>query len=247
MPNSAHLPKAGSHEKLVINLWRNSDGVIFTRNIEILDEVTRVRFTFGSDLQVSEIFTEAAVRALTDVLDDASQQSGMLSMPDLKIQLQGILLSGCRVIVTAAETGIEHIMVRFVKYYGRITSLFREGFSQKDSLAEDAVDHAVCALEQVYLPLRNFSYYLNDFIERFPDGLERQHLEALENIRKEINTLGYFTDLINHYVSSKEILSNERGGRTPPLQSGNVQQLIANANASARRKQIESEARQASG
>ncbi|MEM1371782.1 MAG: hypothetical protein AAGG72_06085 [Pseudomonadota bacterium] len=245
MRTPPQLPKAGSHEKLVINLWKNSDGVIFTRSVEILDEVTRVRFSFGSDLPVGSIFTQQAVCALTDVLDDASSQLGMLSMPDLKIQLEGILLSGCRVMVTATEVGVEHIMIRFVKYYGRVTSLFREDFSHRDSLSEDAVDHAVYALERVYLPLRNFSYYLNDFLERFPGALERQHIEALENIRGEINTLGYFTDLINHYVSSREILSNERGGEQPPLQGGHIEQLIADANAVVERKRIMEEVQQA--
>ena len=236
MRKSAHLPTVGSQEKLVINLWKNPDGMVFTRSVEIIDEVTRVRFSFGSDLEVESIFTPPAVRALLDVLDDAMQSSGMLSMPDMKIQLEGILLSGCRVMVTPNENGIEHVMIRFVKYYGRVTSLFKEGFSHRDSLSEDAVDHAVHALERVYLPLRNFSYYLTDFLQRFPDSLGKQHTDALKNINDEINTLGYFTDLINHYVSSREILAKERGGEPPPLHNGDLQQLIADASADAERK-----------
>lgn len=229
MREVAQLPRTGSQEKLIINLWRNPDGGIFTRSVEIVDQVTRVRFSFNSDLKIESIFKETAVRALTDVLNDALQKRGMLIMPDLKIQLEGILLSGCRVMVTATEAGIENIMIRFVKYYGRVTALFTEGFSHRDSLAEDAVDQAIDALERVYMPLRNFSYYLSDFLERFPHVLGKQRTEFLHNISKEISTLGYFTDLISHYVSSREIVSKQRGGAPPPVSSGNIEQFIADA------------------
>lgn len=229
MREVAQLPRTGSQEKLIINLWRNPDGVVFTRSVEIVDQITRVRFSFNSDLKIENIFKQTAVRALTDVLRDALDKRGMLIMPDLKIQLEGILLSGCRVMVTATESGIENIMIRFVKYYGRVTALFNEGFSHRDSLAEDAVDQAVDALERVYLPLRNFSYYLSDFLERFPHVLGKQRTEFLQNISKEISTLGYFTDLISHYVSSREIVSKHRGGAAPPVSTGNIEQLVSDA------------------
>lgn len=229
MRDLATLPKAGSQEKLIINLWKNPDGVIFARSVEIVDEVTRVRFSYTSDLKIESLFKEPAVRALLDVLKDATSGRGMLSMPDLKIQLEGILLSGCRVMVTATEQGIENIMIRFVKYYGRVTSLFNEGFSHRDSLAEDAVDQAVDALERVYLPLRNFSYYLSDFLHRFPSVLGKQRTDFLQNISKEISTLDYYTDLISHYVSSREIIAKKRGGSEPPPSTGNIENLLADA------------------
>lgn len=230
MRELAKLQKAGSHEKLVINLWKNPDGSVFTRSVEIVDEVSRVRFSFNNNQTIEDVFKKPAVQALMDVLQDALSKRGMLSMPDLKIQLEGILLSGCRVLVTATENGIENIMIRFVKYYGRVTSLFSDGFSHRDSLSEDAVDQAVHALERVYLPLRNFSYYLNDLLERFPDSLGKQRTEILQNVSKEIGTLGYFTDLISHYVSSREIIAKDRGGKTPPATSGNFDHLISDAN-----------------
>ena len=229
MRELAQLSKEGSQEKLIINLWKNSDGTVFTRSVEIVDDASRVRFSFNNDQQIGEIFKKPAVQALMDVLRDALGKRGMLSMPDLKIQLEGILLSGCRVMVTATKQGIENIMIRFVKYYGRVTALFSDGFSHRDSLSEDAVDQAVHALERVYLPLRNFSYYLNDLLERFPAALGKQRTDILQNISKEINTLGYFTDLISHYVSSREIISKERGGRSPPLSTGNIEHLVADA------------------
>ncbi len=239
MRELAQLPKEGSQEKLIINLWKNPDGVVFTRSVEIVDDVSRVRFSFNNGQQIGEVFKKPAVQALMDVLRDALGKRGMLSMPDLKIQLEGILLSGCRVMVTATEQGIENIMIRFVKYYGRVTSLFSEGFSHRDSLSEDAVDQAVHALERVYLPLRNFSYYLNDLLQRFPTTLGKQRTDILQNISKEINTLGYFTDLISHYVSSREIMSKERGSHAPPLSTGNIEQLVADANSAANAERVD--------
>lgn len=229
MRELAHLPRTGSTEKLIINLWRNTDGVVFTRSVEIVDQVTRVRFSFNSDLKIESIFKKSAVAAVTEILNDALNKRGMLILPDLKVQLEGILLSGCRVMVTATEQGIENIMIRFVKYYGRVTALFNEGFSHRDSLAEDAVDQAVDALERVYLPLRNFSYYLTDFLERFPHVLGQQRTDFLRKISNEISTLNYFSDLISHYVSSKEIMTKGRGGNSAPLADQNAEQLYPDA------------------
>ena len=229
MRELAHLPRTGSTEKLIINLWRNTDGVVFTRSVEIVDQVTRVRFSFNSDLKIESIFKKSAVEAVTEILNDALNKRGMLILPDLKVQLEGILLSGCRVMVTATEQGIENIMIRFVKYYGRVTALFNEGFSHRDSLAEDAVDQAVDALERVYLPLRNFSYYLTDFLERFPHVLGQQRTDFLRKISNEISTLNYFSDLISHYVSSKEIMTKGRGGNSAPLSDQNAEQLYPDA------------------
>lgn len=226
MRELAQLPRNGSTEKLIINLWRNTDGVVFTRSVEIVDQITRVRFSFNSDLKLESIFKKSAVTALVEILQDAINKRGMLILPDLKIQLEGILLSGCRVMVTATEQGIENIMIRFVKYYGRVNALFNDGFSHRDSLAEDAVDQAVDALERVYMPLRNFSYYLTDFLERFPHVLGPQRTDFLRKISTEISTLNYFSDLISHYVSAREIMTNGRGGNTAPLVDHNSDPLL---------------------
>ncbi|MEL7466987.1 MAG: hypothetical protein AAFN27_00945 [Pseudomonadota bacterium] len=226
MREIAQLPRAGSPEKLIINLWRNPDGTLFTRSVEIVDQVTRVRFSFNSDFTIDGIFKNGAVRALKDIVQDSSNRRGMLILPDLKIQLEGILLSGCRVLITATEQGIENIMIRFAKYYGRVNALFNEGFSHRDSLAEDAVDQAVEALEKVYLPLRNFSYYLSDFLNRFPNVLGKQRTEFLRKISNEITTLGYFTDLISHYVSSQEIIARTRGSEARQTVDHSVDHLV---------------------
>ncbi|MEM9063240.1 MAG: hypothetical protein AAGD13_22500 [Pseudomonadota bacterium] len=226
MREIAQLPRTGSPEKLIINLWRNPDGTLFTRSVEIVDQVTRVRFSFNSDFTIDGIFKKEAVSALRDIIQDSSNRRGMLILPDLKIQLEGILLSGCRVLITATEQGIENIMIRFAKYYGRVNALFNEGFSHRDSLAEDAVDQAVEALEKVYLPLRNFSYYLSDFLNRFPNVLGRQRTEFLQKISNEITTLGYFTDLISHYVSSQEIMARSRASEKSDTVDHPVEHMI---------------------
>ncbi|MEM7211599.1 MAG: hypothetical protein AAF479_06850 [Pseudomonadota bacterium] len=226
MRELTHLPRTGGMEKLIINLWRNTDGVVFTRSVEIVDQVTRVRFSFNSDLKIESVFKKSAIDAITEILDDALRKRGMLIMPDLKIQLEGILLSGCRVMVTATEQGLENIMIRFVKYYGRVTALFNEGFSHRDSLAEDAVDQAVDALEKVYMPLRNFSFYLTDFLERFPHVLGQQRTDFLRKISTEISTLNYFSDLISHYVSANEIMNNGRGGNSAPTSDDSADRLL---------------------
>ena len=194
---------AHTNEKLVINLWKNPDGTLFARSVEIIDKISRVRFSFNADCTIETVFNSRIMCELQTIVDKMSEKRGILAMPDLRLNLKDLVLEGCRVLVTAAEDGIETIMVRFVKYFGRVLSLFRDGFSHRDCLAESAVDQAVSALEKVYMPLRNFSIYLDDLLANFPHLLDREKISFLRRIRDEINGMGHISDVIVHYVNAQ--------------------------------------------
>ena len=196
------VPRVNDPEKLIINLWKNPDGAIYARSVEIVDKISRVRFSFNAESLMHDIFTPSASDALVDIVERTTFQRGMLMLPDMRLDLQDLVLMGCRVMVTAAQNGIENIMIRFVKFYGRVKTLFKEGFHHKDSLSEDAVDQAVDALERVYMPLRNFSQYLTDLLANFPHLLNNDQTVFLNRINGEIKDLSYFSDLIVHYVNS---------------------------------------------
>ena len=194
-------------EKLIINLWKNPDGSTHLRSVEVADKISRVRFSFKHASSIEDLLSPMAAEAVYGIVAKTETQRGLLMMPDLVVDLRELILSGCRVLVTAAENGIESIMIRFVKFFGKITVLFREGFSHKDSLSETAVDQAMDALERVYLPLRNFSFYLDDMLGSFPHLLSAEERSFLEKIRKEVHGMSHVTDLITHLVNSRALVS----------------------------------------
>ena len=215
--------RAQTTEKLVINLWKNPDGAIFARSVEIMDKVSRVRFSFNADCMIESVFNSRAMHEIRAIIDRMADRRGILALPDLRIDLKDLVLEGCRVLVTAAEDGIETIMVRFVRYFGRVLSLFQDGFSHRDCLADTAVDQAVSALEKVYMPLRNFSVYLDDLLANFPHLLDREKISFLQRIRDEISGMGHVSDIIVHYVNAQGAIGanepvprlDERSGSIP--------------------------------
>ncbi len=212
MRDIATSSRAHTPEKLIINLWKNPDGAIFARSVEIVDKISRVRFSFNADCVIESVFDTRAMSEIRDIVDRTTEQRGILMLPDLRINLKDLILEGCRVMVTAAEDGIETIMVRFVKYFGRVLSLFRDGFSHRDCLADSAVDQAISALEKVYLPLRNFSVYLDDLLVNFPHLLDREKITFLRRIREEMHEMGHISDLIVHYVNTQGVLDRDGAG-----------------------------------
>ncbi|MEL6999171.1 MAG: hypothetical protein AAFP68_12990, partial [Pseudomonadota bacterium] len=50
--------------------------------------------------------------------------------------------------------------------------------------------------------------------------------EFLRKISNEITTLGYFTDLISHYVSSQEIIARTRGSEARQTVDHSVDHLV---------------------
>ena len=212
-------PVAPTPEKLIVNLWKNPDGSIFVRSVEIVDRISRIRMSFTNESSIRHVFSAAAAGALLNIVGKTISQRGMLMIPDLRIDLKDLVLSGCRVMVTAAENGIENIMIRFVKFYGRVKTMFREGLAHRDSLSEEAVDQAVDALERVYMPLRNFSQYLRDMLDNFPHLLSTDQREFLSRVNGEINDLSYVTDLITHYVNSQGVLADETEDRLAEMRA----------------------------
>ncbi len=208
MRKLAAIPRAHDPEKLIINLWKNTDGSVFTRSVEIVDKVSRVRFSFNTDCLINGIFKRPIAESLHDILGRINGESGMLMMPDYKVALQDLVLEGCRVLVTAVENGIENIMIRFVRYFGRVASMFKDGFVHRDALSEGAVDQAVDALERVYMPLRNFSHHLDDMLRSFPNILDDAERSFLRRIKGEIDELAYYSDLITHFVNSQGTLNS---------------------------------------
>lgn len=193
-------------EKLVINLWRSADRILRVRSVEIVDRDSRVRISFSSECRMAAVFEPRVHYEMDMIVQSVGAERGLTILPDLRVDLDTLILEGCRVTVGAARDGVEHIMIRFVRYFGRIHALFREEFAHRDCLAETAVDQAINALEEVYMPLRNFSAYLDDVLSRGKEMLDPSQLAFLRSIRNRIAGMEHVSDVISHYVASQSML-----------------------------------------
>lgn len=228
MQSSFESPTSASADMLVINLWKNTGGSVVVRSVEILDRVSRVRFSFNADAAIRSVFAAPILGKLLDIIDRASGRHEIVSLPDMIVNLKDLVLKGARIMFTVADDGAEKIMIRFTKYFGRVKSLFRPDFVHRDALADEAVDHAVHALEKVYLPLRNFGRYIDDLLRNFPDALDPSQRAVLVKILGEIGQLSENADLVAHYVNSNAALA-DNGERI----NGQREHLIAGTDSAA--------------
>ena len=74
------IPRGQTFEKLVIMLWKNPDGSIFTRSVEVIDKVSRVRFSFNNNSSLKDVFTPDAVKCFASLVQVllAAKKDGFL-------------------------------------------------------------------------------------------------------------------------------------------------------------------------
>ena len=153
MQKIAEITHPATSDHLVLNLWRHSDGSTFVSSVEVIDKKSRLRLSCCERTRPQDVFSKEVFEKLTYVFQQCSDLRGFLSLPDLKLSVGDLVLVGCRIMVSATKSGVEQVLVRFSKCYGKFNTLFRPEFRHRDSFASEGVERAVDALEKIYLPL----------------------------------------------------------------------------------------------
>lgn len=191
-------------DTFVMNMMSRSDGSVSVRSIELIDDVKRLRFSFNKDHRPHDIFTRDALESLLPVIDKAREQKGLILLPDLRICLPELILEGCRIMVTAGETGSENIMIRWKGYYGRIVAAFRSDFSFSDCIAEDATSHALVVMRDLYMPLYDISQFIDEMIEHDIEPNVFNLRLALKDLNWRIKKLRYYELMVKNFLAGSE-------------------------------------------
>lgn len=201
------------NDKLILNLTRTPAGDVHVRSVEVLDRVSRVRFSFKAGATLRDVFTAQANEVLHALVDRVADLRA-LTLPDFVAQLQDLLLRGARLLCTEATEAGSSIMIRFKRFFGRVRSLFSGKVGQRDAFDDEAVDFAVQAIERAYLPLQNFGRYIDDLMQYEPETLDSKSRAFLQRIRREIDDLSYSSDLailfVNGTKPERASLSSEK-------------------------------------
>lgn len=188
-------------DKFVINLIAQADGTYEVRSVELLDEGKRLRFSFTKSHAVRDVFSPKAAAMLLEIAQKARRQPGLLALPDFKVNLGTLSFDGCRVMVTAAETGTENVMIRWRSYYGKVVNFFKDSFSYRDCIVENATEHALEMMQEVYLPLFDISRFI-DAMNDNPDSNDTRNVSvALNELNRRIKDLRYYEFLMKRYVA----------------------------------------------
>ncbi|MEM7423395.1 MAG: hypothetical protein AAF334_06695 [Pseudomonadota bacterium] len=190
-------------DKLIINLTQTPSGVVTVRSVEVLDRMSRVRFSFKPETTLRDVFTAQAFDVVQTLVDRIGETRA-LTLPDFMADMKDLLLRGARIFCSEATKSGAAIMIRFKRFFGRVRSLFSERVSQRDAFADEAVDFALQAVERAYLPLQNFGCYVDELLRCQPSSLDSGCRAFLQRIRREIDNLSFASDMAVLYVNASD-------------------------------------------
>lgn len=186
-------PAAEQQDRLAVTLWAEADGSFYVRGVEIMNGESRLRLSFQRQNAIDEVLSDSAVDELHGIATKALWHRGLLSMPDLRITLNNLVLAGCRVLITAAEDGAEQIMIRFRHCFGNLLGLFRRNVLSLNMAVEEAAAGTARALDELYLQVANFGFHIDALLDGGADqgaGPTRDELARLSlRIRETIFAL----------------------------------------------------------
>ena len=208
MDGSSQMPRLSDKEPrkanfVSITLKANSFGAVLVRSVELISSDARVRFSYPGEASIRATFCEEAASAIEDLIAAAMEQPGILSVPDHVVRTPSLVLADSSVIVADMDDGGQQIMVRFRDHYGDILTLFASGTNPREMLVGGAVDHALEAIEQAYLPLFDFANHIAEL--RDSGALEPgdKTAEALLSIAERIGEMSVSRILAKDLVTGK--------------------------------------------
>ncbi|MEM9146939.1 MAG: hypothetical protein AAGC57_12125 [Pseudomonadota bacterium] len=178
-------------DRLALTLRAEADGSFYVRDVEILNEGSRLRVSFQRENRLEEVLSAESCETIADVARKASEHRGMLALPDLRVSLRNLVLAGCRVLISAAEDGAEHILIRFGHCFGNLLGLFRKNVLALNMAVDELCDSSARRLDELYLQIANFSSHIETVLgDERPNCPIRTHRE-LAALSQRIRTTMY--------------------------------------------------------
>lgn len=199
-----------SREFVTITLIEKADGSLIVRSVELIGETCRARFSFGPEATTEQAFAPFAAAEITGLAARASDQRGMLALPDTVLTLAGLSLGDCRIVSTDARDGGVQILIRFKQMYGDLFVLFAEDYMPKRRLGANlpASNDAVDLLERAYLPLSDLAEHIlevsKDSVKDGGDHASAALIDIAHRIRA-LDVLGAAKEASRNAIATKVV------------------------------------------
>ncbi|MEQ6249334.1 hypothetical protein ABMC89_10630 [Sulfitobacter sp. HNIBRBA3233] len=148
-------PVSGSsdQQKFVINMLASPKSQPFVRSCEIVGPNMRQRTSFGENSAIEDVFENRVAQGLRDCLERLEGGQGILSLPELLIEVEGLILVGVHLMVRQLETGERAFIFRFRTFVGLLQRIYHPRLGLTDPMAGLTDNLALAMLCDVGLPL----------------------------------------------------------------------------------------------
>lgn len=194
--------ESGDTDRFVVHLTRGRDDSVVVTHVELSHSDIRNRYSFRQGRSLGEVFSDSLANALNKALKNMGKGNGLISMPDFKLSLPGLVLGGLRILCKKSADGLnDNIMVRVREYVGSIKSAFRFDPSLTVESANMRERVAVEVLRDIVNPLLDILSISRDAPPEVIDNNTatiRRQLERMSVRKDEIN---FYISLLHRYIS----------------------------------------------
>lgn len=217
--------EAADKDRFVVHVTRTKNARVRVMSVELQHADMRNRYSFKQGRSLSEVFVEPLAEALAKALRGVAGEDRIVSMPDFKLSLPGVVMGGLRILCTKAEDGMEVIMLRLREYIGAAKSAlkFDPSLASDTSTVRERI--AVEVLRDIVNPLLDILSIARDapaeVIDNNSEAIRRQ-LKRMDARQDEIH---FYTGLLKRYIagcrSDAELAkTNGLDGRQPAQLNG---------------------------
>ncbi|MEL6217479.1 MAG: hypothetical protein AAFR79_03285 [Pseudomonadota bacterium] len=220
MTEQSAAPMGEHQDRLALTLWAEADGTFYVRGVEIMNGGSRMRLSFQKQNDMANVLAKDAHDPLLELATKALWHRGLLSLPDLRLTLNNLVLAGCRVLITAAEDGAEQIMIRFRHCFGNLLGLFRKNVLALNMAVEEIADGSARALDELYLEVANFGHHIDSMLDGSRDSCPIQTHQKLAALSQRIRETVFV-------LSQRELIRSTRSDPREALPAGTIHSLKA--------------------
>jgi hypothetical protein len=147
--------RALSTRRLTLNLTVHPDGAINIRSCEVISRVFRSRTTFPDLSDIGDLLVPGVTKHIGSALSDISEGPQVISLPEMLIEIPGLVLSGAHILMSAAQDGTRNAIFRFKEFLGAVNQMFKIEIGFNGNLMEDNERLATNVLADICLPILN--------------------------------------------------------------------------------------------
>lgn len=183
-----------SGRQMFLNLAIQENGRINVRSCEIVGPKFRTRTSFHDLSDIDDILMPQLAETVKDCLKEMPEGSQVVSLPELFVEMPGLVLSSAHVLVMTVNDGVRHAIVRFKEFLGAVNRAFLPQIGFQDSILTYNERLATNILREVCLPILNMCREL-EFVDKGAGNFPKR-------LAERSNEFEFQTELLKRYIRS---------------------------------------------
>ena len=184
--------------RLVLNLFRDQNGSYAVKCCEVIGAGFNNRTTFGTRNHIEDVVDDRLAASILNELEDVGPDHRVISLPNFALELPGLLLAHAHVIVSAATSRGQAILVRFRHVVGSIGKALKLDIGLSETPVRDSERMVSEFLQDLALPLLE----LLRPISNQPSMAFNEAPAAFEHVAARAKEVEVHIELLRRYSNS---------------------------------------------